>query len=376
MEYYSTSGKAPNVGLRDAVLSGMAPDGGLYMPSRIPVLPMAFFNNMADMTLAETTYVVANTLFSDEVDSAILSKIAADTFSFDLPMRRLTPDVAALELFHGPTGSFNDIGARFLAGLLPHLRPDTVRPVNFLMATTGDSGAAVAAALHDMPGAKVTILFPARRLSELRLAKIASYGGNITAIEVNDTIATCVSMVDNVFASRELVEQARLSPGGSVNIARFLPQIFYYFHAYARLRADADKRRVVVALPGGNLGNLASGLMAKRMGLPIDRFIVLKNVESPTNYPRITALYGGDLEALRRDVTVIDAMECTPTWSILQDNIDPATETGIFFQTVAPETPEAASLSEADKRLIRLPHRPLKIGRSMAALKNFLLTNI
>ncbi len=424
MNYYSTSGSAPNVGLREAVFTGKAPDDGLYMPSRIPLLPNAFFNNIQDMTVAEIAYVVANTLFSAEVDSEILSKIASDVFTFDVPLRKINANIAALELYHGPTGSFNDIGARFLSGLLAHLNPDLSRPVNFLMATSGDSGAAVARALHNQPGARVTVLFPSRRLSSLQLAQLSTLGGNVTAVEVSGTLDDCRNMVDNIFANRQLVEQARLTPASSVNIARFLPQIFYYFHAYALLRSQGDKRSPVIALPGGNLGNLASGLVAKRMGLPIGRFIVTTKAESafvnylengdysaddsvatryssidvrrPSNFPRIVSLYQDDPEALRRDVkgrpvTDLEMEQAIASakargyetegssaaaWMALEESVDPTTETGLFLNISAPENYSDQPVSEKAARMIERSGRVLKIGRSQAALKNFLLSTV
>ena len=422
MLYHSTSGTSHAVGLREAVLAGHAPDGGLYMPDKLPLLPAAFFNNMPDMTLPETAYVAANTLFSDDVDSQVLSRVASEVFSFDVPMRRLSDSVSVLELFHGPTGSFNDIGARFLAGLLPHLKLDAANPVNFLMATAGDSGAAVAHALHNLPGAKVTVLFPAKRLSEVQQAQLASLGGNVSAVEVNGSIDVCRALVERVFSDPAVTERVRLTPASSINIARFLPQIFYYFHAYAALRRAGDRRKVVIAVPGGNLGNLAAGLVAKRMGLPVSRFIVSNNlnasfvnylstgrmevgglvttgagaldVSRPTNFPRITWLYDDDVARLRADLSGAafsdDAIEravrmcgaagygvdssSATAWQALVDSVDPATETGIFFAIASPEKTAAAPSAAADYlELLSRPRSVMRIGRSYQALVNHLL---
>lgn len=421
MLYYSTSGQSLKVTLRHAVLAGVAPDGGLYLPERIPQLPKAFFNNMADLTLPEIAYVVANTLFSDDVDSMTLSRVAADVFKFEVPMIPVGNGIFSLELFHGPTASFNDVGARFLAGILPHLKLDPENPVNFLMATAGDSGAAVATALHNMPGAKATVLIPSRSLSRLQLAQLGSLDNNVTTIAVNGNIDFCRKMVADVFADSDLTRQAHLTPASSTNIARFLPQIFCYFHAVAGVMKRNPGKKVVVAVPGGNLGNLSAGLVAKRMGLPVHRFIVTNNVNStfvnyletgnftpaptvatkassldvsvPSNFPRIKALYDGCLEDLRKDVQgraftdaeiemavnnaaragyVLDNSTAT-AYQALADSIDPSTETGVFFAIASPEKSGNAPLSKTSEDLLNRPQHVIPIGRSVEALHKILL---
>ena len=409
MLYYSTSGCSQAVTLRQAVMAGHAPDGGLYMPTVIPRLPKAFFNNMPDMSISEIAYVVANTLFSEDVDSATLSRISADVFTFPVPAVRLSPGMTAIELFHGPTASFNDIGARFLAGMLPHLNLDPAHPVNFLMATAGDSGDAVARALHNVPGAHVTVLYPRRGLSRVQVAQLTSLGYNVTAVEVSADIAQCRAMVDNVFSDTDFVKEARLTPASSINIARFLPQIFVYFHAYACVRAMGDTRRVVIGVPCGNLGNLAAGLTAKRMGLPVSRFMAAGSMwpdgGTPSNMPRIASLYPGGVNDLAADVTtmrytpdeidraaalcrsagyLIDNSGAT-AWQALNDSLDPSTETGVVLVTADPEKSyETLSLSQDEslpemsahmKQLFTRHQSSVKIGRSPMALRR-LLTEI
>lgn len=407
MPFISTSRKSPEVSLREAVLSGHAPDGGLYMPSRIPVLPRAFFNNMPDMSLPEIAYVVSNTLFSEGVDAGVLSRLASEIFTFPVPSVRLGASLSGLELFHGPSGSFNDIGARFLAGLLPYLGLDPSRPVNFLMATTGDSGAAIALALKGMPGARVTVLYPHNRISRERATLLARLnGGNVTVASVSGDTDDCRAMVREVFADSRLVNLARLTPASSVNIARFLPQIFVFFHAYAIKRAHGDTRDVVVGVPGGNLANLAAGLVAKRMGLPLKRLVVSDrsnsqyatslrgsgdrhspNSTTPLNLPRILSLYDGDTarmganieERLYTDAEIarsinlnraagymIEASSASACQA-LNDSVDPSCETGVSLIISKPDTAEP---SAAPREPVR---PPVSIGRSMQALRSLLL---
>lgn len=408
MLYYSTSGNSPEVTLREAVMAGLAPDGGLYMPSRIPMIPKAFFNNMPDMSLPEIAYVVADCLFGDDVDSAILSRLAADVFDFEVPAVRLSPGMTAIELFHGPTGSFNDIGARFLAGLLPHLDIDPLRPVNFLMATAGDSGDAVARALHGASGANVTVLYPRHGLSRVQVAQLASLGDNVTAVEVNTDLAGCRAMVDSAFADAGLVRSARLTPASSINIARFLPQIFVYFHAYACVRAFGDTRQnVVIGVPCGNLGNLAAGLTAKRMGLPVDRFVATGSAWPdggiPSNLPRIKSLYADSEADLAHDVTTMrystDEINRAATlcrsagylienssataWQALNDTLDPSRETGAVLVVASPEKAfESLALtsdetlpemSEHIADLLSRKQNIRRIGRHQGALRRLLL---
>lgn len=407
MLYYSTSGRSPAVTLREAVKAGHAPDGGLYMPVELPRLPRAFFNNMPDMTLPEIAYVVADMLFSDDVDSAVLSRMAADVFTFPVPAVRLSPGMTAIELFHGPTASFNDIGARFLAGMLPHLALDPDKPVNFLMATAGDSGDAVARALHGVPGTRVTVLYPRRSLSRVQQAQLTTLGDNVTAVEVNADIAECRAMVDAVFADPALVKDARLTPASSINIARFLPQIFVYFHAYASVRALGDSRQVVIGVPCGNLGNLAAGLTAKRMGLPVSRFVATGSVwpdgGTPSNMPRIEWLYSGNKSNLDTDVTTLryttDEINRAATlcrsagylienssataWQALNDSLDPSRETGAVLVVASPEKAcESLALTDGESlpetsahiaELLASPQKTIRIGRHLGALRRLLL---
>ncbi len=280
MEYYSTNRQSPPVSLQEAVLRGLAPDRGLYMPQRIGTLPKAFFNNIAQMSLCEISYAVASILFGDDIESDVLKDIVYDTLNFDIPLRHITGDRYCLELFHGPTLAFKDVGARFMARMLSHFNKQSGdnRCVNVLVATSGDTGSAVANGFLGVPRVRVFVLYPQGKVSKIQEAQFATLGQNVTALEVNGTFDDCQALVKKAFLDQDLNEAMMLTSANSINVARFLPQSFYYFYAYAQLaRREQDTDNIVVAVPSGNFGNLAAGLIAKRMGLPIKRFIAANN---------------------------------------------------------------------------------------------------
>lgn len=334
MEYYSTNRQSPPVSLQDAVLRGLAPDRGLYMPQRIGTLPRAFFNNIAQMSLQEISYAVASVLFGEDIDSDTLKEIVYDAMNFDIPLRHVTGDLYCLELFHGPTLAFKDVGARFMARMLGYFNKQAGgnRCVNVLVATSGDTGSAVANGFLGVPGIRVFVLYPQGKVSRIQEAQFTTLGQNITALEVNGTFDDCQALVKSAFIDKELNEAMMLTSANSINVARFLPQSFYYFDAYAQLaQREQDTANMVVAVPSGNFGNLAAGLVAKRMGLPIKRFIAANNsncvffdylrtgqyaprpsiatianamdVGDPSNFARILDLYGHSHSAICADIS-------------------------------------------------------------------------
>ena len=335
MLFYSTNGTARPASLEQAVMTGLAPDGGLYMPQTIPVIPRAFFNNISDMSISDISYVVADILLGDDIPSGDLREIVSDTFSFDIPLTPLSDNIYSLELFHGPTLAFKDVGARFLARLIAYFnRRRSNKEINVLVATSGDSGGAVAAGFHNVAGVKVYVLYPKGTLSEMQEKQFTTLGGNIYPIEVSGTFDDCQAMVKEAFTDPELRDKLPLTSANSINIGRLLPQMFYYFHAYSRLihsvHDPINRPDVVISVPCGNLGNLTAGLMAKRMGLPVSRFIAANNrndtfvrflrdgrlearksvrtlanamdVGNPSNIRRIIDIYRGDIDALLRDI--------------------------------------------------------------------------
>ena len=323
MEYYSTNHQTRNVSLREAVVKGLAADRGLFMPERIPALPKAFFKNIGNLSLQEISYAVANTLFSEDMDSQELKNIVYDTLNFDIPLVHVNGDIYSLELFHGPTAAFKDVGARFMARLLGYFtrRDKGDGMVNVLVATSGDTGSAVANGFLGVDGVRVFVLYPEGKVSKIQEAQFTTLGRNITAIEVNGTFDDCQRLVKSAFLDEELNATMKLSSANSINVARFLPQMFYYFYAYAQLqqRNQTDKD-LVVSVPSGNFGNITAALIGKRMGLPINRFIAANNrndifyqylltgkyepkpsiatianamdVGDPSNFARVLDLYG------------------------------------------------------------------------------------
>ncbi len=333
MQYYSTSGNAPKTSLQEAVVKGLAPDKGLYMPERIPMIPKAFFNNIGEMSLQDIAYVVANTLFGDDIDSETLKNIVNETLNFDIPLVKVADNKYSLELFHGPTLAFKDVGARFMARLLGYFnKKNGTKDVNVLVATSGDTGSAVANGFLGVPGVKVFVLYPKGKVSKIQEAQFTTLGQNITALEISGTFDDCQALVKNAFMDAELTEKLQLTSANSINVARFLPQMFYYFYAYAQLaKMGQPLDNIVVSVPSGNFGNITAGLIGKRMGLPIKRFIAANNkndifyqyllsgeynprpsiatianamdVGAPSNFARILDLYGNSHDAIASEIS-------------------------------------------------------------------------
>lgn len=401
MQYYSTNGKAPIADLQKAVVKGLAEDKGLYMPDHINTLPKAFFDNIQDMTFQDIAYNVASAFFGDDVDLDALQDIVYDTLSFDCPVVPVTDSIYSLELFHGPTLAFKDVGARFMARLLRYfLAKQTGNSdskaakgeVNVLVATSGDTGSAVANGFLGVDGIHVYVLYPKGKVSPIQECQFTTLGKNITAVEVDGVFDDCQALVKAAFMDDELGRHMRLTSANSINVARFLPQAFYYFNAYARLKkqwilngnpADACPE-LVICTPSGNFGNICAGLFAKKMGLPVKRFIAANNANSvfyeylqtgeyrprpsvqtianamdvgdPSNFARIYDLYNKDWKAIRNDITgatyndgqIADTMRqvyqqtgyvCDPHgacgYRALSERLMPG-EVGVFLETAHP----------------------------------------
>ena len=340
MNYYSTNHKALMATLEDAVIKGLAPDRGLYMPEEIKTLPASFFNHIDTLSFQEIAFEVATCFFGDDIEAADLKNIVCDTLSFDIPIVNIENNIYSLELFHGPTLAFKDVGARFMARLLRHfIRKESCGQVNVLVATSGDTGSAVANGFLGVDGIHVYVLYPKGKVSPIQESQFTTLGRNITALEVDGVFDDCQSLVKQAFMDEELNRQMRLTSANSINVARFLPQAFYYFYAYAQLKRQGKADNVVVCVPSGNFGNLCAGLFAHRMGLPVKRFIAANNandvfyqylktgtytpqsskqtlanamdVGAPSNFARIAALFNGNHGAIKAVIggaTYSDAM--------------------------------------------------------------------
>ena len=394
MNYYSTNGKAPQADLKKAVVKGLAEDRGLYMPERIEKLPKAFFDEMKNMSFQDIAYNVASNFFGEDVDADALQDIVFDTLSFDCPIVKVEDNIYALELFHGPTLAFKDVGARFMARLLQYFL--RVAPsgavggaVNVLVATSGDTGSAVANGFLGVEGIHVYVLYPKGKVSPIQECQFTTLGKNITAIEVDGVFDDCQALVKSAFMDEELNRHMMLTSANSINVARFLPQAFYYFNAVARIQEMFNVQRstfndVVMCVPSGNFGNICAALFGHEMGLPIKRFIAANNandvfyeylqtgkynprpsvqtlanamdVGDPSNFARIYDLYGKSHErisslisgATYSDQQIADTMRrCYQEtgyvldphgacgYQALKDGLRPG-EVGIFCETAHP----------------------------------------
>jgi threonine synthase len=328
MRYYSTIEKKYLAGLREAVIKGLAPDGGLYMPERIPVFTASELKRIKEESFEEISFQVAQTLMGEAIPADELKKIIRHTIAFDAPLKELEAGVYALELFHGPTLAFKDFGARFLSGLFSYFARESEKEIVILVATSGDTGSAVANAFYHVAGTRVLVLYPSGKVSDMQEKQFTTLGGNITALEVEGTFDDCQRLVKQAFADKELNEQFFLTSANSINIGRLIPQTFYYFRAWAQWQGNS---RLMVSVPSGNFGNLTAGLIAKRMGLPIAHFIAATNgnrvvpdylltekfsprasiptisnamdVGNPSNFARMLDLYDHQFKRLKADVT-------------------------------------------------------------------------
>lgn len=328
MKYYSTNHKAPEASLAQAVINGLAPDRGLYMPREIKHLEKEFFDHIDTMSFHEVAYRVASAFFGEDVDAESLRRIVCDTLQFDCPVQKVEPDIYALELFHGPTLAFKDVGARFMARLLQYFlkKEGKDKEVRVLVATSGDTGSAVANGFLGVEGIHVYVLYPKGKVSAIQECQFTTLGRNITALEIDGVFDDCQALVKSAFMDGELNENMRLTSANSINVARFLPQAFYYFWAYAQLKREGKEKEMVMCVPSGNFGNICAALFAHSMGLPIKRFIAANNandvfynylssgeyhpkasvqtlanamdVGDPSNFARIYDLYKGNHQTI------------------------------------------------------------------------------
>ena len=431
MRYYSTNKQAPDATLEEAVVKGLASDKGLFMPYEIKTLPLSFYEEIDRMSFQEMAYRVADAFFGEDVPAGVLKQIVYDTLSFDVPAVQVKDNIYSLELFHGPTLAFKDVGARFMARLLGYfIRREGKKQVNVLVATSGDTGSAVANGFLGVEGIHVYVLYPKGKVSEIQEKQFTTLGQNITALEVDGTFDDCQALVKNAFMDKELNGHMLLTSANSINVARFLPQAFYYFYAYAQLKRQGKSENLVVCVPSGNFGNITAGLFGKRMGLPVKRFIAANNrndifyqylktgeynprpsvatianamdVGDPSNFTRIIDLYKGSHEAICADIsgaaytdeqireTVKRAYEETGYlldphgacgYRALEEGLKPG-ETGIFLETAHPakflQTVESiigreVAIPEKLQAFMRGTKQSMLMSRDFASFKDYLM---
>jgi threonine synthase len=424
MFFQSTSGRVNPVSFREALFGSVAADGGLWIPERLPRLAPEFFDRIPELTLQEIGFEVASLFIGDELSATDLSATIHAAINFDAPLVALSERLFVLELFHGPTLAFKDFGARFMAHLINHFLQEFNRSAIVLVATSGDTGSAVAHAFHDMRGIRVVLLYPSGQITDVQEEQMTHLEGNVSALKISGTFDDCQSLVKQAFNDPDL--KSKLISANSINIARLIPQSFYYFHAFARSASD---RTLIFSVPSGNFGNITAGLYAKFIGLPVHRFIAATNVNdvvpdylrsgifrpriskrtisnamdvgNPSNFARITALYDSDLSRMRKDVEgfsfsddqTISAMEelyetfgyvCDPHTAVAYLGWKAFTKTelatGIVLATAHPSKfpgllNKQVEIPERLQRCLNKPGRAIAMPNDFQKLKEFLRSN-
>jgi threonine synthase len=328
MKYYSTNNKSVRVDLKQAIVQGLASDKGLYMPEKIPEMSQTFFQELKTFRFDEIASQLAISLFAEDIPADKLIKICQEAINFETPLVKITEKISTLELFHGPTLAFKDVGARFMARMLGHFTGNFDKDIHVLVATSGDTGSAVANGFLGVPGIKVHVLYPKGLVSPLQEKQFTTLGQNITALEIDGSFDDCQRLVKEAFLDTEIIEILKLTSANSINLARLLPQSFYYFNAFRQLE---DWHNIVFCVPSGNFGNLTAGLMAKKMGLPVKHFIAANNkndifleyirtgnyhprpsvasianamdVGDPSNFVRILDLYNHSYKTIQKSIS-------------------------------------------------------------------------
>ncbi len=330
MKYYSTKGEVTPVSFKEAIFKGLPDDNGLFMPESIPKLSESFFERISEMTLPEIGLEVIQQYTEGEIPTEDLKKIIEDTLAFEIPLKEIKKDVYSLELFHGPTLAFKDVGARFLARSLSYFSASDDKKLTVLVATSGDTGSAVANGFYNVPNIDVVILYPSGKISDFQEQQMTTLGGNITALEIDGTFDDCQKLVKLAFLDKKLSKEKNLTSANSINMARLLPQSIYYFYAFAQL-SEEQKKKAVFAVPSGNYGNISAGLLAQKMGLPIAHFLACSNandtvpkyletsqylakpsvptisnamdVGDPSNFVRMLDLFGNSHDQMKEAIT-------------------------------------------------------------------------
>ncbi|SFO67531.1 threonine synthase [Chitinophaga sp. YR627] len=435
MKYFSLQNKQHVVSFEEAVVQGLAPDKGLYFPERIPAFDKTFLNDIVHKNDLDIAYAAIQPFVGEEIPEATLRQIIADTLSFPFPVEKVEGNVYSLELFHGPTLAFKDVGARFMAGCLGYFRRNDSRPVTVLVATSGDTGGAVANGFYNVPGVRVVILYPSGKVSTLQEKQLTTLNGNITALEIDGTFDDCQRMVKTAFLDEALQSHVMLTSANSINVARWLPQMFYYLLAYKQLSAAHPD--IVFSVPSGNFGNICAGMMAAAMGLPVKHFVASTNVNDtvprfmqtgaytpgkatatlsnamdvadPSNFVRILELFANSLPALKEKLTSVSfndkdtAATMEQVWKDHQYMLDPhgavgylglkqylqtagldTNTAGVFLETAHPvKFADTAPASLQDKivtpdrvkSLYDLEKQSVQLPAEYDALKQWLMAN-
>lgn len=330
MELYSTNHTSPNVDFEEAIFQGLPPDNGLYMPTDIPQLSQTFWDSVENLSFKEIAVAVTTALLEQDIPAEDIKKLIDSALDFEAPAVKLADDLYCLELFHGPSMAFKDFGARFMAATMSYFLQKSDKKLNILVATSGDTGGAVAQGFYKIPGISVTILYPKGKVSDIQEMQLTTLGENVKALEVEGTFDDCQALVKQAFLDEELRNQYNLASANSINIARLIPQAFYYISAYAQLKKLG--KEIVFSVPSGNFGNLTAGILAMKLGMPVKRFVAATNVNNvvpeflktgvyqpispsistisnamdvgnPSNFPRLKALFNDSAEEMKQYLT-------------------------------------------------------------------------
>ena len=429
MRFYNINNPTQLADLRSAVLSSTGENGALFMPIDIPLMPESFYKDLRRLTFKEIAYRITEKMLGEDLLQSVIDKLVSDAFNFDIPLRELNDNVYVLELFHGPTLAFKDVGARFMAALFEHLLEKEDSKTTILVATSGDTGSAVASAFSGKQGIDVIILFPSGRVSKIQEKMLCTIGGNITAIEINGDFDDCQDLVKQAFSDPYLKQNLRLTSANSINFARLFPQSFYYFGALAQL--GQVKSKISVSVPSGNFGNLSAGILAFKMGLNIDSFVASTNsnssvvdyletgiyrkrksvhtitnamdVGAPNNFPRLIKFFNDSHELVSSkikgfwfsDEQTREAMKDlylnygyisdphgAVAWSGLRNHLDVYGGSGIFLETAHPAKFDSVvsetlkikvNLPESFTHLLNAGNKALKMENDFNMFRDFLL---
>jgi threonine synthase len=427
LKYYSTNRQTELATFKEAIFEGLPDDSGLFMPESIPQLSPAFWNKIRELSLTEIGYQVVKPFVEDEIPESILEQIISETLSFEIPLVQVNDNLYSLELFHGPTFAFKDVGARFLARCLSYFSQKNQNKLTVLVATSGDTGSAVAQGFYEVPNIDVVILYPSGRISAFQEQQMTTLGKNITALEVDGTFDDCQKLVKMAFLDQELNNKISLTSANSINIARLIPQSIYYFHAFAQL-PKTSQEPLIISVPSGNYGNLTAGLLAQRMGVPIQHFLACSNINNtvpqylktgkyvakasrhtisnamdvgdPSNFARMLNLFGDTHELMKEHITGYSFSDAETKNAIqqvynqsgyildphgavgylgLQNYLEQVNGTGIFLETAHPYKFKESVEPQIGKSLSPLINQDIKNKTSLPfstefeELKTFLM---
>ncbi|WP_150450803.1 threonine synthase [Arenibacter lacus] len=356
MNYYSLNKNAPSVSFKEAVIKGIAPDRGLYFPDEITPLPASFFDNIETLSNQEIAYRAINQFVSDTIPEKALRTILKEVLDFDFPLVPITENTASLELFHGPTMAFKDVGARFMARCLGYFSKEKRNNITVLVATSGDTGGAVANGFLGVPGVKVVILYPSGKVSDIQEKQLTTLGQNISALEVDGTFDDCQEMVKSAFLDKELTQNMQLTSANSINVARWLPQMFYFLFAYKH--AKTLGKEIVFSVPSGNFGNICAGIMAQKLGMPCKHFVAATNVNDIVPNFMATGIYNpkASVATISNAMDVGDPSNFIRIRHLYKDNFEELSKNLSSYSFTDEETKEAMRMLYRDHNYIADPH--------------------